>query len=199
VNRPLASADRAMSTVPAAKAPWAELDFIGDGPLLDECRALAKHLSVADQIRFHGAQPSETVRRLMSQASIFLQHSVTAESGDTEGLPVAILEAMASALPVISTRHSGIPEAVLDGGTGILVDEHDVDGIAAAIAALLSDPVRARAMGAAGRRRVLSRYTHLHTRDRLRSILGLGPAIEGDAARIRIAQEPLARMGGTNA
>ena len=59
-----------------------------------------------------------------------MQHSITASNGDTEGLPVGILEAMATALPVISTRHSGIPEAVEDGITGFLVEEHDVRGMA---------------------------------------------------------------------
>jgi colanic acid/amylovoran biosynthesis glycosyltransferase len=165
----------------AAKTPTAALDFIGDGHLLEECRNLAKQLAVADKVHFHGAQPFETVRKFMSQASIFLQHSVMSKSGDCEGLPVAILEAMASALPVVSTRHSGIPEAVLDGETGLLVDEHDVEGMAAAILRLLSDPGHLRAMGEAGRRRVISHYAHALTTERLCSILKLEPAVEGNA------------------
>jgi colanic acid/amylovoran biosynthesis glycosyltransferase len=72
VNRPIIPADRAMSGVPAAKAPLVERAFIGDGPLLDDCRALAKLLGVADKIRFHGIQPPETVRQVMGQASMFL-------------------------------------------------------------------------------------------------------------------------------
>ncbi len=82
---------------------------------------------------------------------------------------------MASALPVVSTRHSGIPEAVEDGVTGLLVLEHDVEGMAAAIAQLLDDPERAARMGVAGRARVRAHFTADHTRDRLRAIMGLPP------------------------
>jgi len=82
---------------------------------------------------------------------------------------------MACALPVVSTRHSGIPEAVEDGMTGLLVDEHDVEGMAAAMATLLDNRERAAAMGAAGRRRVLDHYTLDHARDRLRAIMGFAP------------------------
>jgi glycosyltransferase involved in cell wall biosynthesis len=115
-----------------------------------------------------------------------VQHSVTGPNGDTEGLPVAIVEAMASALPVLSTRHSGIPEVVLDGETGLLVDEHDVSGMAEAMATLLGDTNRARAMGEAGRRRVLANFTHDHVRDRLRAIMGF-PPFTGTAATLETA------------
>lgn len=159
----------------AAQYPEARLDLVGDGPLAEKCRALVRQHGLGDRVQLHGVQSSQFVARLMQEASLFVQHSVTATSGDTEGLPVAVLEAMASALPVVSTRHSGIPEAVDDDVTGLLVDEHDVDGMAAAIATLLDDPERAAAMGAAGRRRVLERFTLDHARDRLRAIMGFPP------------------------
>jgi colanic acid/amylovoran biosynthesis glycosyltransferase len=80
---------------------------------------------------------------------------------------------MACGLPVVATRHGGIEETVEDGVTGILVSERDENGMANAILQLLADPSRATAMGAAGRVRVLKRFTISHTRDRLRAIMGL--------------------------
>jgi glycosyltransferase involved in cell wall biosynthesis len=153
--------------------PDAQLDFIGDGPLMPECQALVAARGLGGKVRLHGAQPSEFVQRLMAEASIFVQHSVTAPNGDTEGLPVAILEAMAGAIPVVSTRHAGIPEAVIEGETGLLVDEHDVEGMAKSIAMLLADPVRGEKMGNAGRDRVLAQFTQAHACERLREIIGL--------------------------
>jgi glycosyltransferase involved in cell wall biosynthesis len=147
--------------------------MIGSGPLEDKCAALVRENGLGDKVCLLGVQSPDQVANAMRKASLFVQHSVTSEDGDTEGLPVAILEAMASALPVIATRHSGIPEAVIEGETGILVDEHDVSGMANAIISLLENPGRAKAFGEAGRRRVLSHFTHEQTRDRLRAIMGL--------------------------
>jgi glycosyltransferase involved in cell wall biosynthesis len=93
---------------------------------------------------------------------------------------------MASAIPIVSTRHSGIVEAVADGVTGLLVNEHDVDGMAQAMAGLLADPNRSARMGAAGREQVLSHYTHAHTRDRLRAIMGF-PRSDRHHGRIECA------------
>lgn len=117
----------------AADHPDAHLDFIGDGPLLDPAQALAADLGMTSRVTFHGAQPHDAVRAALSRAQFFLQHSVTAEDGNTEGLPTAIQEAMASGCVTISTRHAGIPEAIDEGATGFLVDEHDADGFARAI------------------------------------------------------------------
>lgn len=149
------------------------LEFAGDGPLMDDCRSEADRLRITERVRFHGAVPHETVVALMRNALVFVQHSVEASDGDCEGLPVAILEAMGHELPVVSTQHSGIPEAVADGETGLLVEEHDVEGMAAAMLALLDDLERAEAMGRAGRARVEAHFTHAHTAARLREIMGL--------------------------
>lgn len=172
----------------AARFPEARLDVVGDGPLGEHCRVLVRDRGLGDRVHLHGAQPSQFVARLMQEASLFVQHSVTAVDGDTEGLPVAILEAMTSAVPVVSTRHSGIPEAVVDGVTGLLVEEHDVDGMATAMATLLDEPERAAAMGAAGRRRVLEHYTLDHARDRLRAIMGFAPLTESQSKACTSAQ-----------
>ena len=149
--------------------------MIGDGPLMDRCRALVEERGLATQVRLHGMQPSNVVARFMAEASLFVQHSVVAPNGDTEGFGISLVEAMTSEVPLVVTRHNGFVEIVHDGETGLLVDEHDVSGMAEAMATLLGDPDRARAMGEAGRRRVLANFTHDHTRDRLRAIMGFPP------------------------
>ncbi len=157
----------------SSKFPDARLDIIGDGPLFDKCQAQIEELGLVEKIKLHGRQSHAVVSEMMGKASGFLQHSVTAASGDVEGMPVSILEAMACALPVVSTRHSGIQEAVLHGETGLLVDEMDLDAMAEAIALILSAPEKAKTMGHAARKRVIERYTQEKTSERLRSIMRL--------------------------
>ncbi|MBT51977.1 MAG: glycosyl transferase family 1 [Mameliella sp.] len=161
---------RAFATA-AGEIPGAHLHMVGDGPLLAPAQALAADLGVTGRITFHGAQPHDAVRALLARASLFVQHSVTAPNGDTEGLPVAILEAMASGVPVVSTRHSGIPEAVQEGETGLLVEEHDTEGMARAMAHLLSHPDLAAAIGQAAVPHVRAAFSHEATAARLRKIM----------------------------
>lgn len=157
----------------AGRFPEARLDIVGAGPLERLCRRRIEALGLTGRVHLHGRQSHEFVADLMGKASVFVQHSVTSALGDVEGMPVSVLEAMASALPVVATRHSGIAEAVLDGATGRLVPERDVDGMAAAMAELLGDPDRAAGMGAAGRARVLEHYTQARSRESLQTIMGL--------------------------
>jgi glycosyltransferase involved in cell wall biosynthesis len=158
----------------AARAlPEAQLDLVGDGPLRPLCEAEIAAQGLEGRVTLHGALPHEAVAALVRRAAVFVQHSVTAPNGDTEGLPGAICEAMAAALPVISTRHSGIPEAVVEGETGLLVAEGDAEGMGAALIALLRDPARAAAMGAAGRRRALDRFDVRLSHARVRAAMGL--------------------------
>ena len=156
-----------------ARMPLVHLDLVGDGPLRDLCLRLIDELGLQDAVTFHGRQPPETVATLLGRASVYAQHSVEASNGDCEGTPVGVLEAMASGLPVAASRHSGIGEVVLDGETGFLCNEHDVEGMAEAMERLLADPARAGEMGLAGRRRVEENFTHSHVRQKLLKILGL--------------------------
>ena len=135
----------------AARHPAARLEFIGHGPLLRACRAQAAAAGLAGRVVFHGRQPHAFVRARLAAADIFVQHSVTGRDGETEGMPTAIQEAMAAGAAILSTRHAGIPGTVSEGETGHLVDEFDRDGFARAMDALLADPARTRAMGAAAR------------------------------------------------
>jgi glycosyltransferase involved in cell wall biosynthesis len=176
----------------AHRYPHARLDLVGDGPLGEQCRALIASLGLDDRIKMHGVQSRKFIAHLMREGLLFVQHSLTAANGDMEGLPVAILEAMASGLPVISTRHAGIPEAVTDSVTGLLVEERDVDAMAHAMSELLDSPDRAATMGAAGRERVLTYFTREMARDRLRAIMGFPPLSDskGLAARSGRALAP---------
>lgn len=137
-----------------AAYPSARLRMIGDGPLLEECVILAKELGLEGVIEFSGTLAHSELETAMQQARCFVQHSVEASSGDSEGTPVAILEAGASGLPVISTRHAGIPDVVIEGETGFLVDERDFEGMAEHMILLAQDPVLAQRMGEAARRRI---------------------------------------------
>ena len=145
-----------LTTLEACRRCDVRLTVVGDGPLRDAMEQAAK----GHAVELLGAQPHERVRAAMRDTDIFAQHSVTdSETGDEEGLPVAILEAMAHGLPVVSTRHAGIPEAVVDGVTGFLVDEGDVDAMADRIAELVKDVELRRRLGTAGREVVKDRFS----------------------------------------
>lgn len=166
----------------AARRPELRLDVVGAGPLEEACRRFVADHDLADVVSLHGAVPHEDVRRLLGGADIFLQHSVVdAETGDEEGLPVAVLEAMAAAVPVIATRHGGIPEAVGDGETGWLVDEQDVAAMADRIGRLLDDADVAAEMGRAGWQRAAATFSWDAERDALLGLLGLDRAPAADA------------------
>lgn len=135
------------------------LIVVGDGPMRSTCEELVDSLGIRDSVSLIGAATSEEIRDYMAESFLFAQHSVVASDGDSEGTPVAIMEASASGLPVVATRHAGIPDVILDGETGLLVDELDVEGMAAAIVALADDRARARAMGLRGRERITADFT----------------------------------------
>jgi colanic acid/amylovoran biosynthesis glycosyltransferase len=105
-------------------------------------------------VRLHGARAYKEVSEMLQTAHIFLQHSVTAADGDQEGQGVSMMEAAATGLPVISTQHDGIPEVVLDGKTGFLVAEHDVEGMGERLANLAGDPGLWDELGTRGREHI---------------------------------------------
>ncbi len=149
----------------------ARLRMIGDGPLLEECRALARELGLGGAVEFLGAQPHERVQEEMRGARCFVQHSVEAPNGDCEGTPVGVLEAGASGLPVVATRHAGIPDAVVEGETGLLVEERDVAGMAAHIRTLARDPVLAATLGQNARRHIAENFSMEQSDRKLWSII----------------------------
>jgi glycosyltransferase involved in cell wall biosynthesis len=142
-----------------AAQPQGSLWMVGEGPLLAEAKVLAEQLNLGPRIRFLGVRSQAEVAVLMRQARVFVQHSLVAPDGDSEGNPVAVMEAQLSGLPVVATRHGGIPEVVIDGQTGLLLAEGDVIGMALAIERLLNNPALCARLGAAGRRHVEGSFT----------------------------------------
>ena len=150
----------------ATQIPDASLIMVGDGPLLETCRSLVAAWDLDSQVTFTGAMGHEEVLPLMAQACAFVQHSVTTSDGDMEGMPNSILEAGAAGLPVISTRHAGIVNSVIEGETGFLVEERDIKGMADRMCRLLRDPQRCRTMGTAARQHIREHYNidrHIQT------------------------------------
>ncbi|MCD6366200.1 MAG: glycosyltransferase, partial [Bacteroidales bacterium] len=133
------------------------LDIIGDGPLKAEIEKYIREHNLAGFVKLHGQQPHQYVLDIMDNSSIFVQHSITdPETGNREGLPITILEAHAHGLPVISTFHEGIPEAVEHNITGLLVNEGDWELMAEYIIKLAQDGDLRKQMGLAGREKILS-------------------------------------------
>lgn len=154
--------------------PQLRLDFIGAGYLFDEASQFVRENGLTNLVTLFGAQPHDFVLRRMLEADIFLQHSVIDKTtDDQEGLPVAILEAMANSLPIVSTRHAGIPEAVSEGETGYLVEEKDTAGMSNRILELAANRERRLKMGIAGWARARSRFSWEIERSRLLTIMGL--------------------------
>lgn len=133
------------------RVPDANLVMVGndDGEgLFETCVMLVKTLKIEDKVQFKGVLSAAEVRAEMSNASVFVQHSVTTPIlGDKEGTPVGIMEAMAVGLPIITTRHAGIAELIEDGKTGILVEEYDVEAMAGAMVQLANDSDLRKTLG----------------------------------------------------
>jgi glycosyltransferase involved in cell wall biosynthesis len=158
------------------RCPEARLIYIGEGYLLDTCRQLSRALGLQAAVEFLGRRSPPEVAASLRSARAFVQHSVTATYGDSEGTGISILEAGACGLPVVSTRHGGIQDTVIEGETGFLVDELDIDGMADRMATLATDADLASHMGARARRHV----ERNHSLDR--SIRGLASILETAAA-----------------
>jgi glycosyltransferase involved in cell wall biosynthesis len=135
----------------AAKLPRVRFLLCGDGEHRPILQRLAGELGVADRVLFLGKRPD--VPAIVSRVDALVHPSLA------EGLPNAIMEAMAARRPVVATSVGGIPELVLDGSTGFLVPPRDPNALASALDRVLGDPERASAMGRAGRAHVERRFT----------------------------------------
>lgn len=151
--------------------PDAKLTFIGDGDLLEDAKMCALHLGLANNIDFKGVlTPSEVARELQKHA-IFVQHSMRTDENDSEGTPLAILEAAATGLAIVATKHGGIVEVIEDGESGFLVDEGDVKAMSLRMIECLKFPEKARNMGAAARGKVISGFRQDKYNDALKNVL----------------------------
>ncbi len=141
------------------EVPEARLIIAGDGPLFKDCQQMVKELEIESAVTFLGAVSHEQILKLYQSAYCFIQHSVVAPNGDSEGTPVAIIEACAASLPVVATRHAGIKDAIVEEQIGLLVDEEDVEGMANAMIRLAKDKTLASEMGKMARKRMQEHYT----------------------------------------
>jgi len=142
----------------AAEFPRATFAIAGDGPQLPSLRALVAALGLAGRVTFPGFLPQEKLRALYASAHLFLHPSELGPDGNQEGVPNAMLEAMASGLPVLATHHGGIPEAVEHGVSGLLTPERDAPALAQSLRTLTRDPARYATMSAAAARRVAAEF-----------------------------------------
>ncbi|MDB4924293.1 glycosyltransferase [Mucilaginibacter sp.] len=138
--------------------PDAKLWMVGHGPLFNVANKLVTELKLESNITLTGVLKPAEIKALMKNTRCFVQHSVTAADGDSEGTPVSILEASSSGLPVVATRHAGIKEAVIDGVTGFLLAEHDIEGMAAGMIKLANSTDLAIKLGKAGREHMIANY-----------------------------------------
>ena len=143
----------------AEEFPGVQYTIVGDGALRDELEALSRRLGVDDRVEFAGWKDRDEVVEALSEHHLLMTPSVVAEDGDMEGIPVVLMEGMATGIPVVSTRHSGIPELVEDGESGLLADERDVDELAEHLRTLLQDPSLWERMGRRGRQIVEEEFS----------------------------------------
>ncbi len=150
--------------------------LVGDGELRRELEARVAREGLAGIVELRGALPHEEVPAVLAGATAMVLPSVTQRDGQMEGIPVALMEAMAMGVPVISTRLSGIPELVRDGGGGLLVPERDPAALAAAMERLAGDPALAARLGEGARRAVAEDF------DRARNVARLEQLFTGDSS-----------------
>jgi colanic acid/amylovoran/stewartan biosynthesis glycosyltransferase WcaL/AmsK/CpsK len=147
--------------------PDATLTLIGDGPLRAKMMRKAERRGLSDRVKFTGLLPHGEVEKAIKQAHVFVLASKTSKSGDMEGIPVALMEAMGAGMAVIATRHSGTPELVEHEVSGLLCEEGDRQGLAANMERLARMPERWAAMGAAGSAKVRADFDLNYWNDQL--------------------------------
>lgn len=162
----------ALARLPVALS-W-RLVHIGGGPLLGPLRRRAEALGLAGRIDWLGAQPQEVVLDHYRTADLFVLASRIATDGDRDGLPNVLMEAQSQRLAVVSTRVSAVPELVIDGVTGTLVTPGDSAALVVALAELIADPRRRKALGDAGYARVRQQFDMAGGVDRLADRFGVG-------------------------
>jgi glycosyltransferase involved in cell wall biosynthesis len=150
-----------------ASVPGIVLAIAGEGTLAGELQARARTAGVAERIRFLGNQTQDRVGEYLAAADMICVPSIRDDSGNVDGLPNVVLEALASGAPLITTAAGGIGAVVDDNRTAIVVAERDAAAIAAAMVRLVSDPEMARHIGGAGRALVQARFGWERAAERL--------------------------------
>jgi len=145
------------------------LTLAGDGPERRKIREFIQRQGLADRVSLPGAVPHREVARLMAAADLLVMPSLIAPSGDRDGIPNVILEALSWEVPVVGTAVAGIPEVIQDGGTGWLTAPGDPEALARTVAAALADPAAARRRAAQGRALVAREFDSQRNYARLKA------------------------------
>lgn len=143
-----------------------KLYFAGDGDLFETTQNLVNYFKLENNVKLLGKITPEEYALLLTRVTGFVQHSISATNGDMEGTPVAVLEASAAGIPVIATKHGGIPDVIIDKKTGLLSEEHDVNGMAQNIIKIIDTPELAHNLGQEGKQYIKKYYSmqkHLTT------------------------------------
>jgi len=138
----------------ASRSVRFQCNIIGEGPLRAELQQRIDAAGLGERVTLLGARKQEEVRGWLARAGMFVLPSVVTSRGDRDGIPVALMEAMAVGLPVVSTRVSGIPELIEHGRSGLLAEPGDAQGLAHCVEQLLSDPLAGREMALRARQKV---------------------------------------------
>jgi glycosyltransferase involved in cell wall biosynthesis len=160
---------RAFSTF-LKKHPNSTLTIAGEGSLLSELQKFARELGVTDRVSFTGFVSQEQLREIYYRSHIFLHPSQTGRDGNQEGVPNSMLEAMATGLPVFATQHGGIPEAIENGVSGVLVPERDEEALARALLNAAQDPDLISRIARAGAEAVKHNFDLANQAQRLEDI-----------------------------
>jgi glycosyltransferase involved in cell wall biosynthesis len=146
-------------------------NIVGDGPVRESLEKQIQQLGLQDAVRLLGAQPNDRLVPLLGRTSVFFMPCIQVPSGDMDGIPVAMMEAMACKVPVVSRAISGIPELVAHGVNGLLVEDSDPNLLADALAELLHDPDKVERFGAAARDYVQNNFDITRTAADLRTLI----------------------------
>jgi glycosyltransferase involved in cell wall biosynthesis len=147
-----------------------KMKIFGEGPLENSLRKQISGLGLENAVSIIGKKNHFEISEALSTADILLMPYVKAKNGDSEGLPNIIKEAMATGLPVISTRHAGVPEIVKDGENGFLSDERDVEGLRKNLIRLIEDVSLRREFGRRGRELVEKEFDIIKQTEKLEEI-----------------------------
>jgi colanic acid/amylovoran biosynthesis glycosyltransferase len=172
--------------------PGAELFIAGKGPLQPELEMLAGGLGILRDVRFVGFLSQRELLQLYASSHVFLHPSEISPNQDQEGVPNSVLEAMATGLPVVATRHGGIPEAVDHGRTGFLVAEEDHVGLANAMQLITSSPTSLKQMGERAHAAVVERFGQHAQIDLLESFYEEAITMNGSAEPVK--SRPVTRL-----
>ncbi len=142
----------------------------GDGPQRSQLSRLIRKLGLEDRVDLVGFVPHREVPRLLRESDLFIMPSVITPSGDRDGIPTVILEALAQEVPVVATEVSGIPEVIRPAVTGWLVPPADPEALARAVAEACSNPPEARRRALAGRDLVAREFDSVKNYSRLKAL-----------------------------